>query len=75
MEQEDIAVIELTKSEAYSLADFISMNLIDIIRNDTEIDSMQWIRNIVHAYEKLCEYSGYKGYTEDLDEKENKDAY
>ena len=67
-------MIELAKDEAYSLADFICMNLIDSIRNDTEIDSMQWLRNIVHAYEKLCEYSGYKGYTEDWDGKDDKDA-
>ena len=55
---------ELTKGEAYSLADLIDMNLIDYIRNDTDVDSMEWLRNVVHAYEKLCKYSGYKGLTE-----------
>lgn len=67
-------MIELTKDEAYSLADFVCMNLIESIKNDPDCDSMQWLRNIIHAYEKLCEYSGYNGYTEDYDEKENTDA-
>lgn len=53
----------LTKDEAYAVADIISIDLIDRIRNDTDIDSMEWLINIVHAYEKLCEYSGYVGFT------------
>ena len=55
---------ELTKGEAYSLADFIEFNLLPYIRQDEEIDSMEWLKNIVHAYEKLCKYSGYVGVTE-----------
>lgn len=57
--------MDLTKDEAYSLADYICMNFITYIRQDVDVDSMEWVKNIVHAYEKLCEYSGYKGYTED----------
>lgn len=55
---------ELTKDEAYSLADFIDFNLLSYIRQDEEVDSMEWLKNIVHAYEKLCKYSGYVGVTE-----------
>ena len=56
--------IELTKDEAESLADFIDLNLIQTIRDDTNIDSMAWLKSMIHAYEKLCAYSGYVGLTE-----------
>ena len=51
--------LELTKDEAYSLVDFLDVNLIHTIHNDPDVDSMQWLCNIVHAYEKLAKYSGY----------------
>lgn len=57
----------LTKDEAYAVADFIDGNLFDCIRNDTDIDSMQWLRNVLHAYEKMCVASGYVGTTESED--------
>ena len=56
--------MELTKNEAYAVADFIDYALYDRIRNDVDIDSMEWLKNIVHAYEKLSKYSGYVGLTE-----------
>ena len=57
----------LTKDEAYAVADFIDGNLFDCIRNDTDIDSIQWLRNVLHAYEKMCAASGYVGATESED--------
>lgn len=57
-------MIELTRQEAYAVADFIDANLYDAIRRDTDIDSMEWLRNVIHAYEKLCKGSGYIGLTE-----------
>lgn len=59
---------ELTIDEASSIAEFIDMNLILTIRNDEDIDSIGWLRNIIHGYEKLCEYSGYVGTTEEKEE-------
>lgn len=56
----------LTKNEAWSVAEFIDQNLLLSIRNDPDIDSMQWLRNIVHAYEKLKERSGYVGLTDEM---------
>lgn len=56
--------LNLTKNEAFAIADHIDATLIQLIRDDTEIDSMMWLRNMIHGYEKLCEYSGYKGMTE-----------
>lgn len=61
---EAAAVCELTEDEAYAVAEFIDSNLFDMIRNDEEIDSMQWLRNILHVYEKTCKASGYVGLTE-----------
>lgn len=55
---------ELTKDEAYALAEFIDMNFFEVLRNNVDIDSMQWLRNMVHAYEKLCKISGFVGLTE-----------
>lgn len=60
---------DLTVDEAYAIAAFISIYLIKVIKNDTGIDSMKWLRGIIHGYEKLCKFSGYVGYTEDEEEK------
>lgn len=54
----------LTKAEAHALAEFIDYNLFQWIRNDTEINGMAWLRNIIHAYEKLSAASGYVGWSE-----------
>ena len=54
----------LTKKEAYAVAEFIDVNLFANIRNDTEIDSMDWLKSILHAYEKMCKASGFVGVTE-----------
>lgn len=59
--------LELTKGEAHAVAEMIDMNLLDTIRNDVDIDSMLWLRRIVHAFEKLCKYSGYdSGYADEV---------
>lgn len=44
--------ITITSSEAVSVADFIQLNLIDVIRNDLEIDSIEWIYNLINVYKK-----------------------
>lgn len=51
----------LTKSEAYAVAEFIDMNIFTAIRNDIDWDSFPALRNLVHAYEKCCEVSGFVG--------------
>ncbi|MBR6859722.1 MAG: hypothetical protein IKM73_00175 [Acidaminococcaceae bacterium] len=57
--------MDLTKDEAYAVADFIDTSLIDMIRNDTDLDSMCWLVNITSAYQKLCAFSGYEGMTDE----------
>ena len=54
----------LTKSEAFSVAELIDGCLFGAIRNDTEWDSMQALKNIIYAYDKMCKASGYVGLTE-----------
>ena len=61
----------LTKSEAYAVAEFIDTYLFTAIRNDLDWDSFQALRNLVHAYEKCCEISGYVGLTDS----EGRDEY
>lgn len=62
--------IELTKDEAYAVADFIAMNLIEAIRDNEDFDSLYWLKNMIHAYEKLCAISGYVGLTDPIYRKE-----
>ena len=58
---------ELTKNEAYAVAEFIDMNIFTAIRSDEEWDSFQNLRNLCHAYEKCCAFSGYVGVTDCTD--------
>lgn len=67
--------LNLTKNEAYAIADHIDMTLIQSIRDDTDIDSLMWLRNMIHGYEKLCEYSGYNGMTESEPDAETEAKY
>ena len=55
--------MELTKDEAYAVANFIDFNLIENIRNK-DCDNIEWLINMIHAYEKLRDFSGYEGLTE-----------
>ena len=69
----DVTSQLLTKNEAHAVAELIDITLIDTIRNDTDIDSMLWLRRLVHAYEKLAKYSGYdSGYADE--DKDDEDA-
>lgn len=58
--------LELTKGEAYSVAEFIDFNLFTAIRNNVDWDSMRALRNLIHVYEKCCILSGYFGCTDTM---------
>ena len=45
-------MIELTRKEADVLMDLIELHLFDIIRNDEEIDNINWLAHIMSVYEK-----------------------
>ena len=42
-------LVELTKDQCESLADFIALNLLDVIRNDMDIDNLNYVRNLLNA--------------------------
>lgn len=42
--------VELTKSQCRTLAEFIEMNLFQTIRNDIEIDSIDWLYDMTQAH-------------------------
>ena len=52
---------ELTKDEAKNVAEFIGDWLIESIRSNPDIDNINWIKNMISAYDKLKEYSGFVG--------------
>lgn len=51
----------LTVEEASELAEFLDMELINIIRKDEGIENINWVVTMATAYKKLKEYSGYVG--------------
>lgn len=44
---------QLSKREAACVADFIEFNLIDNIRDDPNVDSIEWVCDMAGAYKKL----------------------
>lgn len=44
---------KITENEASSLKDFIRYNFIKSIREDEEVDSLLYIRNIINVYDRL----------------------
>ena len=50
--------VELTKSQCKNLAEFIEFNFIESIRNDTEIDNINYLCVMCKAYEILVEAGG-----------------
>ena len=65
----------LTKDEAYAVAEFIDTNIFSAIRDDIDWDSFQALRNLIHAYEKCCEISGYVGLTDSEKGEEDERPY
>lgn len=47
--------VELTKSQCENLAFFIEMNLLEEIRNDLDIDNLNWLRDMLDAHKILEE--------------------
>lgn len=47
--------VELTKSQCENLAFFIEANLLEEIRNDVDIDNLNWLRDMLDAHKVLEE--------------------
>ena len=41
--------VELTKSQCNSIADFIEMNLLDVIRKDTDLECLGYVEDLLTA--------------------------
>ena len=61
-------VVELTKSQVKNIADFIEFNLLNVIRNDDDIDNILWVNDMCEAYVKLREAEAK---LKEMEEKEN----
>ena len=46
-------IIDLTESQCRNLCDFIEVNIFEYIRNDTEIDNIGWLIDMMETYKKL----------------------
>lgn len=59
--------MEISNSEASSLREFIRFYLIDSIREDRDMDSLLYLWNILHFYEKTGGFKedGYVDYEPD----------
>lgn len=44
-----------SKDQCESLIDLIEHNIFDIIRNDTDIDNIRWLCNILDIYKIMSE--------------------
>ena len=56
-----MACIEITKAQAESMVDFLEAEFINGIRNDPDLDNLQYVVNICEVYKKLndvCEKDG-----------------
>lgn len=65
--------IDIEKDEAYAIAEFIDFYFYQAIRDNPDIDSMRWAKNVIHVYEKFCKASGYVGTTEESSGNTEKD--
>lgn len=46
-------MVDLTKSQCGNLCEFIEFNIFEYIRNDTDIDNIDWLVDMIEAYQKL----------------------
>ena len=55
--------VELTKSQCKNVADFIEMYIFQAVRDDPEMDNLQYLRDMLDAEKALRkaadEYEGY----------------
>lgn len=45
--------IEISKAQCESMLDFIECNLFEAIRNDVDIDNIEWLQNILDVRRKM----------------------
>ena len=60
---DQIVTVRLKKSQCKNLADFIEFGLIEQIRDDTSIDNISWIEDMIGAMRTLEEAAKMDGET------------
>ena len=50
-------IIDLKESQCINLCDFIELNIFDYIRNDTDIDNIDWLVDMMEIYQKLKKWN------------------
>lgn len=50
-------IIDLKESQYINLCDFIELNIFDYIRNDTDIDNIDWLVDMMEIYQKLKKWN------------------
>ncbi len=45
-------MVELSRDEAISLCDYLELNLIENIRANPDVDSIEWLRNMTTIWDK-----------------------
>lgn len=59
--------MEITKSEASSLCDFIEMNIFESLRNCPDADNIAYLVNLMNVFQRAAEFPGYKWKPVDYD--------
>ena len=54
-EDESILTVRMTRSQAFNVSEFIEMHLIDVIRNDPDLDNVAWIGDMLDAMRTMRE--------------------
>lgn len=49
-------MIDLTQSQCKNIAEFIEFNIFEAIRNDVDIDNIEWLVDMAEAYKKLINH-------------------
>ena len=55
---DETITVHLTKSQCKNVADFIEFGLIEYIRNDTDLDNVLWIADMIEAWKILGKAGG-----------------
>ena len=50
-------IIDLKESQCIYLCDFIELNIFYYIRNDTDIDNIDWLVDMMEIYQKLKKWN------------------
>ena len=61
MKNEKLVAVHLTKTQCEAVAEFIELNLLDVIRGDQEIDNLLWVESLLiakNAFEQAAKGDG-----------------